>query len=65
MKSKGQAGFIIVSYRSPSQTSSQFDDFLSNFKKLFDDVQIFQPAFTITLVDFSARSNHGGLVTHP
>ena len=52
---KGQVGFI-VSYRSPSQTSSQFDDFLSNFKKLFDDVQIFQPAFTITLVDFSACS---------
>ena len=25
---KGQVGFIIVSYRSPSHTSSQFDDFL-------------------------------------
>ena len=25
---KGQVGFITVSYRSPSQTSSQFDDFL-------------------------------------
>ena len=48
-------GFI-VSYRSPSQTSSQFDDLLSYFKKLFDSVQIFQPAFTISLVDFNARS---------
>ena len=31
---KGQVGFIIVSYHSPSQTSSQFDDFLSNCEKL-------------------------------
>ena len=49
-------GFIIVSYRSPSQTTTQFDDFLSNFKKLFDDVQILQPAFTVILGDFNARS---------
>ena len=37
---KGQVGFITVSYGSPSQTISQFDDFLSSFEKLFDDVQI-------------------------
>ena len=49
-------GFIIVSYRSPSQTISQFDDFLSSFEKLFDDVQILQPAFTVILGDFNARS---------
>ena len=49
-------GFIIVSYYSPSQTSFLFDDFLSNFEKLFDDVQIFQPVFTVILVDFNARS---------
>ena len=35
---KGQVGFIIVSYRSPSQTSFQSDDFLSNFEELFNDV---------------------------
>ena len=28
---KGQVGVIVVSYCSPSQTSSQFDDILSNF----------------------------------
>ena len=44
---KGQMGFIIVSYRSPSQTSSQSDYFLSNFQKLFDYVQTFQPACTV------------------
>ena len=51
----GQVGFIIVSCRSPSQSSSQIDDFLSNFKKLFDDAHIFQPAFTVIFGDFNAR----------
>ena len=55
MNVKRQVGFIIVSYCSPSQTTSQFDDFLSNFEKLFD-VQILQPAFTVILGDFNARS---------
>ena len=53
---KGQVGFIIVSYHSPSQTASQFDDFLSNFEKIFDDVQILQLAFTVILGDFNAQS---------
>ena len=53
---KGQVGFIIVGYRCPSQTSPQSDDFLSDFEKLFDDVHIFQPAFTVFLGDFNARS---------
>ena len=30
--------------------------FLSNFAKLFDEVQIFQPAFTVILGDFNAWS---------
>ena len=53
---KGQVGFIILSYRSASQTSSQFNDFLWNFEKLFDELQIFQPAFIVILGDFNARS---------
>ena len=52
-------GFIIVSYCAPSQTTSQFDDFLSNFEKLFYNVQILQPAFTVILGDFNARSKSG------
>ena len=50
---KGQVGFNIVSYCFPSQTSFQFDDFLSNFEKLFDDIQIFQPVFAAILGDFN------------
>ena len=49
-------GFIIVSYCSTSQASSQFDDFLSDFEKFFDDIQIFQPAFTVILGDFNGWS---------
>ena len=51
---KRQVGFIIVSYCSPCQTTSQFDYFLLNFEKLFDDVQILQPALTVILGDFNA-----------
>ena len=52
---KGQLGFIIVSYRSPNQTSFHFDNFLSKFEKL-DDVQIFEPVFTVILGDFNGQS---------
>ena len=53
---KEQAGFVIVCYCSPSEASSQFDDFLSNFEKLFDDIQIFKPIFAVILDDFNAWS---------
>ena len=53
---KGQLSYVKFSYRSPSQTSSPFDEILSNFERLFDDAQIFQPIFTVTLGDFNARS---------
>ena len=48
--------YVIVSYRFPSQTSYQFNDFLSLFEKLFNDVKFLQPAFTVILDDFNARS---------
>ena len=44
---KGQLDFIIVSYRSPSQTSSQFHDFLSNFENLFDGDLVTQPQLKV------------------
>ena len=47
---------ICISDSSPSQTSSQSDDFLSNFEKLFDNVHILQPAYSVILGDFNARS---------
>ena len=63
---KERVGFIIVSYHSPSQNTSQFDLFLSKFQKLFDDVQILHLAFKVILGDFNARSkswSSGGSTT--
>ena len=47
---------ICISESSPSQTSSQSDDFLSNFEKLSDNAHILQPAYSVILGDFNARS---------
>ena len=44
---KGRLDFITVSYRSPSQTSSQFHDFLSNFENLFDGDLVTQPQLKV------------------
>ena len=49
-------GYVNVSYCSPNRISSQFDNFLPNFEKLSDDVQIFQATFTVILGDFRAWS---------
>ena len=51
-----QKGYVIVIYRSPSQTAVEFDEFLSNLEKLLNFVKQLQPSFTIILGDFSARS---------
>ena len=51
-----QKGYVIVIYRSPSQTAVEFDEFLSNLEKLLNFVKQFQPSFTIILGDFNARS---------
>ena len=49
-----QKGYVIVIYRSSSQTTA--DDFLSNLEKLLNFVKQLEPSFTITLGDFNARS---------
>ena len=49
-------GYIAVLYRSPSQTSPAFNDFLVNFEKLIQDINDLKPDFSIILGDFNARS---------
>ena len=51
-----QKGYVIVIYRSPSQTAVEFDEFLSNLEKLLNFVKQLQPSFTMILGDFNARS---------
>jgi len=45
-----------VLYRSPSQNSSEFNDFLSGFENMLNIINSFKPDFTIILGDFNARS---------
>ena len=49
-------GYIAVLYRSPNQTSSAFNYFLSNFEKMPQEISAFKPNFSIILGDFNARS---------
>ena len=49
-------GYITVLYRSPSQNSSEFDNFLSEFENMLNLINSFKPDFTIILGDFNARS---------
>ena len=50
-------GCVGVVYRSPSQDSSQFENFLSNFEKVLSDTNSCNSLFTIILDDFNVRSS--------
>ena len=47
-------GYFITLYRCPSETSDEFDTFISNLEKLFINITIFDPHFVILLGDFYA-----------
>ena len=49
-------GYIAVLYRSPSQTNTVFNDFISSFEKLLQELSALNPDFSIVLGDFNARS---------
>ena len=51
-----QKGYVVVTYQSPSQAITEFDEFLSNFDKLLNHIKQFRPSFTIILGDFNTRS---------
>ena len=53
---QNQKGYVVVTYRSPSQSSTEFDEFLSNFDKLLNHIKQFRPSFTSILGDFNAKS---------
>ena len=48
--------YIAVLCRSPSQTSSDFNYFLSNFEKMLQEISSSKPDFPIILGDFNASS---------
>ena len=49
-------GYVITLYRSPSQTSDEFQSFISNFEKHFINTTSCDPHFVILLGDFNAKS---------
>ena len=49
-------GYVITLYRSPSQTSDDFQSFMSNLEKLLINVNSSDPHFVILLRDFNAKS---------
>ena len=49
---------IALIYRSPSQSSEEFDKYLSNFEFLLDYIANHNPFVSIIIGDFNARSNN-------
>ena len=47
---------VAVIYKSPSQSSSEFEQFLVKFDKLLKQVNMLKPSFTVILGDFNAGS---------
>ena len=53
---QNQKGYVVVIYRSPSQSSTEFEEFSSNFDKLLNHIKHSRPSFTIILGNFNAKS---------
>ena len=54
-------GYIITLYRSPSQTSDEFQYFSSDLEKLLININSFDLHFVILLGDFNAKSKSGSI----
>ena len=53
---ENKIGYIDVTYGSPSQTVTEFADFLENFEKLLYQMQQFRSSFVDMLGGFNAKS---------
>ena len=54
---QNKKGYVAVMYRSPSQSSIEFESFLSGFEDMLSSVHFSKSQFTVILVDFNARSS--------
>ena len=50
-------GYVVVMYRSPSQSSIEFESFVSGFKDMLSSVLFSKSQFTVILGDFNCRSS--------
>ena len=53
---QNKKGHVAVMYRSPNQSSMEFESFLSDFEDMLSSVLFSKTQFTVILGDFSARS---------
>ena len=51
-----KAGYVVVTYRSPSQKYLEIKTFLTSFDTLLQNLQNFNPHFTMIFGDFNGRS---------
>ena len=51
MTCQNEKGYIAVIYCSPSQSCSEFEDFLFNLEKLINQIKQLKPSFKIILGD--------------
>ena len=56
MNIQNTTGCVAVIYKSPGQSSSEFEEFLVKFDKLLKQVNMRKSSFTVILGDFNARS---------
>ena len=64
---QNKVGYIVATYRSPSQSVTEFDHFLVNFEKLLNHVRQLKSAFLLILGDFNAQSKlwwHENITSH-
>ena len=55
---QNKKGYVAVKYRSPMQSSTEFESFLSGFEDMLSSVFFFAKSqFTVILGDFNARSS--------
>ena len=54
---QNKKGYAAVIYRSPSQSSIEFESFLSGFEDMLSSVLFSKSQFTVILGDFNARSS--------
>ena len=52
-----KTGYVLEVYRSASQSSDDFEHFLSNFDQVITDMSLSNPAFRLIFGDFNCRSN--------
>ena len=56
-------GYVITLFRSPSQTSDEFQSFISNLEKLLININSFNPHFLILPGDLMLNQNRGQSMT--